>query len=56
MGDVKLSEDSIYTESNTMKAGTSLGIFEVDGIKFGLGICYDTFFSELYTVYRNKGN
>lgn len=55
MADVKLSENSVYCESDTMKAGNSIGIFEVDGIKFGLGICYDTFFSELGTVYRKQG-
>lgn len=56
MADVKLSNDCIIQESSVLTAGHSMNTFEVDGVKFGLGICYDAFFNELSTLYRKQGN
>lgn len=42
-------------EDDHFTAGTSLGIFSLEGISFGLAICYDLRFPELFQVYREKG-
>lgn len=55
MADVRFSESMICTESQELTAGSRLAVFEVDGRRFGLGICYDTFFAELAAVYRQLG-
>lgn len=55
MADVKFSDAMVCTESLELTAGSALGMFEVDGRLFGLGICYDTFFPEVAAVYRRLG-
>lgn len=42
-------------EESHFTAGTSLGIFSLEGISFGLAICYDLRFPDLFQVYREKG-
>lgn len=44
-----------FKESDVLSAGDSLTVIEIDGIKIGLGICYDIRFEELARIYRNKG-
>lgn len=55
MADAKFSEQLTCTESLVITAGDRLGMFEVDGRRFGLGICYDTFFPETAALYRRHG-
>lgn len=55
MADVKFSEAMVCCESRELTAGSALGMFVVDGRIFGLGICYDTFFPEVASVYRQLG-
>jgi predicted amidohydrolase len=42
-------------EEDNYLAGNSLGVFELDGIRFGLAICYDLRFTELFYVYAQQG-
>lgn len=44
-----------FKESDILSAGNELSTFEIDGIKIGLGICYDIRFEELAKLYRLKG-
>lgn len=44
-----------FKESDVLSPGNSLTVIDVDGIKIGLGICYDIRFEELARLYRNKG-
>ncbi|NTW92863.1 MAG: carbon-nitrogen hydrolase family protein [Methanoregulaceae archaeon] len=42
-------------EEDNYLAGTSLGVFDLDEIRFGLAICYDLRFSELFHIYAQRG-
>jgi predicted amidohydrolase len=42
-------ENSYYT------AGDDIGIFDVRGFRFGIAICYDLRFPELFRIYADKG-
>lgn len=55
LADVKFTEALTHAESQVITAGDRLGLFEVDGRRFGLGICYDTFFPETAALYRRRG-
>lgn len=44
-----------FKESETLSAGNKLSILNVEGLKIGLGICYDIRFEELARIYRNNG-
>lgn len=44
-----------YKESNEISAGSEFVTFNVEGIKIGLGICYDLGFEEHARIYRNMG-
>lgn len=55
MADVHFPPDITVTESAVCSPGNTFNTFTVDGIRFGLGICYDAFFSEMSTVYRSMG-
>lgn len=45
-----------FSESKQLTCGTAATTFTVDGIKFGLGICFDIFFDEYSRALRNLGN
>jgi predicted amidohydrolase len=55
LSDMELDTDFKLRESDILKHGTTLTIFDVDDIKVGLGIGYDMSFGELATLYRKKG-
>lgn len=55
MADVKFPPNTVVNESSVLLAGNSLNTFNVDGIKIGLGICYDAFFPKMSAAYRRKG-
>lgn len=54
MYDVK-REDICYIESDTTLPGEKHGIFELDGVKMGIGICVDIRFPEYFRELTKKG-
>jgi len=42
-------------EDRTFTPGVSLATFTIEGVQFGLAICYDLRFPELFRLYRRKG-
>lgn len=52
---VHLCQTHPVDEEKIFQAGTELGIFEVGGWRFGLTICYDLRFPEIFTAYRMNG-
>lgn len=42
-------------EQMVYSPGNALGCFEVDGVKFGLAICYDLRFADLFRAYGRAG-
>lgn len=53
--DMEMDYDFKIKESDVLKRGHTLTMFDVDGIKVGLGIGYDLSFTELATLYRKNG-
>ncbi|MEQ1878329.1 MAG: carbon-nitrogen hydrolase family protein [Bdellovibrionia bacterium] len=53
--DVDISGHRAYRESDTVEAGDKPSIIEIEGWKFGLTICYDLRFSNLYAYYARAG-
>jgi len=54
MFDVAVNDDEVYSESDNTLAGDSLKTFEFKGIRFGLSVCYDLRFPELYREYQRN--
>lgn len=52
---MELDTDFNLRESDILKRGTTLTMFDVDGLKIGLGIGYDMSFGEMATLYRKNG-
>lgn len=44
-----------FKESETLSPGNEFTIFEIDGHKIGIGICYDMRFEEMAKIYRKAG-
>lgn len=44
-----------FQESETLSAGNKITVFDMDGVKIGLGICYDLRFPEQALLMRKKG-
>lgn len=55
MFDVDLAEGESYRESSTFKAGERAVVGQVEGIGFGLTICYDLRFPALYRALAEAG-
>jgi len=53
--DMEMEHDFKIKESDVLKRGHNLTMFDVDGIKVGLGIGYDLCFAEMATLYRKNG-
>jgi len=53
--DIDVPGGITFKESETLTAGEALTMFDVDGIKVGLGICYDIRFAEMAQIYAKKG-
>jgi len=53
--DMEMDYDFKIKETDVLKRGHTLTMFDVDGIKVGLGIGYDLNFTELATLYRKNG-
>jgi len=47
--------DMKMRESEFVTAGNTLTTFDMDGVKIGLGVCVDLFYSEMATLYRKFG-
>ncbi|RDX38247.1 carbon-nitrogen hydrolase family protein [Kangiella sp. HD9-110m-PIT-SAG07] len=52
MFDVAVKDDEVYSESDNTLAGNDIKAFDFKGIKFGLSVCYDLRFPELYREYQ----
>lgn len=55
MFDVAVNADEVYSESDNTLAGEETKTFEFMGAKFGLSVCYDLRFPELYRLYQQQG-
>lgn len=53
--DIDIPGGITFKESDVLSPGNELAMFEIDGVKVGLGICYDLRFEELAKLYRVKG-
>lgn len=50
--DIDIPGGITFKESDILSGGNQLETFDIDGIKIGLGICYDLRFEELAKLYR----
>lgn len=53
--DIDIPGGITFKESDVLSAGSELALFEIEGVKIGLGICYDLRFEELAKLYRLQG-
>jgi omega-amidase len=53
--DMEMDYDFKLRETDVLKRGQTLTMFDMDGMKVGLGIGYDMNFTELATLYRKNG-
>lgn len=53
--DIDIPGKITFKESDILSAGNELVTFVMEGIKIGLGICYDLRFEELAKLYRLDG-
>lgn len=54
MFDVAVEADEVYSESDNTLAGDNIKTFEYRGMKFGMSVCYDLRFPELYRLYQRN--
>ncbi|AOE50512.1 carbon-nitrogen hydrolase family protein [Kangiella sediminilitoris] len=54
MFDVAVKDDEVYSESANTLAGYETKTFEFKDIKFGLSVCYDLRFPEVYRLYQKQ--
>jgi len=55
LSDMELDTDFNFRESEILKRGNTLTMFEIENLKIGLGIGYDMSFGEMATLYRKNG-
>lgn len=53
--DIVTPDGVAYRESDTIAAGRQVVTCEIDGVTFGLAICYDVRFPELFRALRDAG-
>ena len=53
--DIDIPGKITFKESEVLTGGDHTVMFEVNGIKIGIGICYDIRFPELAQKYRRQG-
>ncbi|KAJ8944931.1 hypothetical protein NQ318_013079 [Aromia moschata] len=53
--DIDIPGGITFKESDVLRAGNELVTFNIEGVKVGLGICYDMRFEELAKLYRLQG-
>lgn len=44
-----------FAESSKLTPGDKLTTFTIDGVKFGLGVCFDIYFDEYARALRSAG-
>lgn len=58
MYDVDITDAPVaesFHESSTLTPGNQMTTFEIEGIKFGVLICFDIYFDEFAKLYRKEG-
>lgn len=55
MFDIDIKGVYSFAESAALTPGKSITTFTIDGIKFGLGVCFDIYFDEYARTLRNAG-
>ena len=55
MFDVQLSRTEFYNESKEFEAGSEAVVADMDGVKLGMGICYDVRFPHLWRDMAKEG-
>jgi predicted amidohydrolase len=53
--DVELPDGTIYRESDAIAPGNEIVAFDCEGLRFGLVICYDLRFPELFRALADRG-
>jgi predicted amidohydrolase len=53
--DVELPDGAIYRESDAISPGNEIVAFDCEGLRFGLVICYDLRFPELFRALADRG-
>lgn len=53
--DIDIPGKITFKESDILSSGKELGMFKMDDVQIGLGICYDLRFEELAKLYRLNG-
>lgn len=53
--DIDIPGKITFQESDILSPGNELVTFDIEGIKVGLGICYDLRFEEMAKLYRLQG-
>jgi omega-amidase len=51
----KMHPFTLVHEERCYAAGDDIAVFEIEGMKFGIAICYDLRFPSLFQVYAKKG-
>jgi predicted amidohydrolase len=55
MFDITAPDGTRYNESDTIRPGTDLALYDLEGLKVGCTICYDIRFAELYIGLAKRG-
>ncbi len=55
MFDITAPDGTPYNESDTIRPGADLAMYEAEGFKIGCTICYDMRFAELYITLAKQG-
>lgn len=55
MFDVDVDENNRWKESSRYQAGSEAKLVDIEGVKFGLAICYDIRFPQLFRHYAKQG-
>lgn len=53
--DIDIPGKITFKESDVLSAGYQVTVFDFEGIKVGVGICYDIRFSEMAHLMARKG-
>ena len=55
MFDVNISKQETHRESDTFQAGKSIALLNINKVRFGLSICYDLRFPNLFRKLAKRG-
>lgn len=54
--DMDVTNEFKICQTDYVTCGKTLTMFDMDGIKVGMGVCCDMFYCEMATLYRKNGN